>query len=68
MDIHKAQVLKPGAVVHCPGDRGDAPFTGTVVGVGAHVNVANGKSFVWVEVQHPYPSNRKSVWPSNRLG
>lgn len=68
MDISKAKALKPGAVVHCPADRGEPAFTGTVASVGTAESSANGKPFVWIEVKHPYPSNRKSVWPSNRLG
>lgn len=47
----------------CPADRGDAGYQGTVTSVGEPLP---GKSYRWVEVQHPLGT--KHVWPSNRLG
>lgn len=52
-----------GQIVRCPADRGDAGYQGTVVSVGEPLP---GKSYRWVEVQHP--RGTKHVWPSNRLG
>jgi hypothetical protein len=58
---------KLNATVRVPADRGDKPYTGTVVHVGESVerNHAN-TPFVWTTVRHP--SGTKHVWPSNRIG
>ena len=39
-----------GQIVRCPADRGDAGYQGTVTSVGEPLP---GKSYRWVEVQHP---------------
>ena len=67
MTLDQAKRLRPGTLVHCPADRGDGPYTGTVVGVDSveFENVMN-VPYVLVEVQHS-EHGTKHLWPSNRL-
>ena len=68
MNIVKAKALKPGALVRCPADRGDLPYTGKVTFVGTNESTgSDGKPYVWINVRNPL-NGRESVWPSNRLG
>ncbi len=59
---------KYGDHVHCPADRGEPAYTGTVRDVGTDVltNI-HGVKCVWVSVQR-IDSTRRTVWPSHRLG
>ena len=69
MNIEQARKLKYGQTVHCPADRGEPAYTGTVrsedcATCAAHLD-NNAKQYIWIEVQG---AGKKSVWPSNRLG
>lgn len=71
MDIESARKLKYGDRVHCPADRGDPAYVGTVRSVDCGTTpLAShmGKEFIWVLVRQPGPRGHRSVWPSNRLG
>jgi hypothetical protein len=60
--------LTYGAHVHCPADRGDKAYTGTVRHVDGTVNKnIHGVPYVWVTVQR-IPDRSRHVWPSHRLG
>lgn len=69
MKIEQARKLKYGQTVHCPADRGEKAFTGTVRSEDCATSPSHlthrQECFIWVEVQGPH---HKSVWPSNRLG
>lgn len=67
MNITQALALVYGALVHCPPDRGEAPYAGTVRHVGQQVckNI-HGTEYVWVTVRR-LDGRSAHVWPSNRL-
>jgi len=69
MQVSEAKQLKYGQQVHCPADRGEPAFVGTVTSEGldtAPVHKYPDLEFIWIEVMRP--GRHKSVWPSNRLG
>lgn len=68
MNISKALKIVVGNTVACPADRGDPAYMGRVTYVGTTVleNI-HGDRYIYVEVQTPW-GNRKTMWPSNRLG
>lgn len=67
MDIAKARALKPGAIVHCPADRGQPAYSGKVEHIGqAEARDLQGRAYLWITVGRP--GMHSSVWPSNRLG
>lgn len=61
----------PGDRVHCPSDRGDAPYEGTITFLDKTINTnIHGVPYVWCTVR-PLPYSHKKVggvWPSHRLG
>lgn len=67
MTLEQARQLRPGQVVTCPSDMGQAGYKGTVHHVSevlaVHRLVPNG--FLWVTVKGP--GGTCHVWPSNRL-
>lgn len=66
MKIADALKLAVGARVKCPGDRGDAPYVGTVEHPGTSINTSiTGAEYVWISVRRT--GGPASVWPSNRL-
>lgn len=68
MKLSKARQLKVGDLVHYPADRGDKEGSGRVTHISpvecSHPLLS--EPHLQVEVQ--MPGNRKTVWPSNRLG
>lgn len=66
-NIKLAMNLLAGDKVHCPADRGDAAFIGTVTvpPTGQTKENIHGTPYTWVSVADQ--TGRKSVWPSNRL-
>lgn len=59
--------IKLNATVHCPADRGEAAYTGTVTHIGQDRQKAfNGVEYVWVSVRRN-AGGTTHVWPSNRL-
>lgn len=63
MDIEK---VKLGQTVHCPEDRGGAPYKGVVTFVGTEVMQNDqGIDYIWVTVKDQWSDAH--VWPSNRL-
>lgn len=56
------------AIVQCPADRGDSPYSGRVMGIGETIcrNIY-GIPYVWLTVRN-IATGRESVWPSHRLG
>ena len=59
--------MKVGQIVQVPADRGDAPYTGTIVYVGDILSTnVHGTPYVWIGVRKP--GGIASTWPSNRLG
>ena len=68
MQIGKAQKLKIGSIVHCPEDRDESAYIGTVTHVSDTVyrNIHN-VPFIWVTVRSHFVLGHKEVWPSNRL-
>lgn len=57
-----------GTRVHCPADRGDPAYDGTVRHIGTDVQTnIHGVKYVWVTVQSITGAQR-GVWPSHRLG
>ena len=66
MDISKAKNLKVGNTVHCPSDRGEAAYSGTVTHVSTETNKnIHNTEYLWVTVKKN--SHTSHVWPSNRL-
>lgn len=67
MKLNEIQARKTGDRVHCPEDRGDKPYEGTIDHIGTEVcKNSVGSDYVWVTVKAP--GGTKHVWPSNRLG
>lgn len=63
----KPSEVKIGAIVHCPADRGDAPYTSRVVHIDPTSNKnIHGVEYVWVTV-HRSDTHTNHVWPSHRL-
>lgn len=60
-----------GDRVHCPADRGNVPYEGTIAFVGQQVYTnIHGMKYVWCTVR-PLPGSPNGgggVWPSHRLG
>lgn len=71
MNIERARKLKPGDMVHCPPDRGEPGYFGTVC-KGAlpeeetKKNI-HGDEYVWIVVTG-HSGLSRHMWPSNRLG
>ncbi len=61
--------LRIGDKVHCPPDRGDNAYVGTVTHIAPTLctHACLEKPFIWVTVRHP-DFKSSAVWPSNRLG
>lgn len=67
MKIEQAKRLQYGSTVHCPADRGEAPYAGVVryIGLDVFKNI-HGVEYVWITVSRKHGAS-SHVWPSNRL-